>query len=789
MARYVLGTKAESLSRLKPLLRTGCIEQPVVFTHAQWKQGRDRILTRLEDAFSAETVIVRSSARNEDSWIHSQAGVHKSVPNVPVDSRDILTHAIDEVIASYDHADLANQILVQTMLSDVTLSGVVMTRSPASGAPYYVIDYDMATTRTDSVTSGNGDCLRTLVVQRRTTLNTGLPAELYRLMNVVTELEDLIQHDSLDIEFAFTNDGRAHVLQVRPMTNCSDTQAASDEAISVHVHHAIDLFRNLQSPRGNLLGRRTLLSVMCDWNPAEMIGTTPNRLAFSLYRYLITSDTWAKQRAEYGYRDVRPRELLVDIAGHPYVDVRTSFNSFVPASLPDDLAGRLVDYYLDRLTRNPHLHDSVEFNVLFTCLTFDFDARSRELRGAGFGKADIALLRNALIEITRGALQRTRNDLAALAATRRRFSDLGHERLPPLQRALALLEDARLGAVLHFAHLARTAFVAVSMLRSLCAIGRTTDDQTEWFLGSVFTVSQKLRSDAHSVAEGRLSWSAFVDAYGHLRPGSYDITSPHYAAVPEEYLRPIVENATEPQRCPSSSAALWDQRTRSGIVRELERIGLTTSIDDFGRFLREAIEGRELGKYTFTRNLSAALEALAEFGERHSVSREDIAHVDIRDLIALRHVDQTTAVTTLRRLVSDGEEASEVTQAVLLPDYIASEGDFQCFEPSRPAPSFVTRSKARAAVVVLSPKTRPDIDLRGKIALTPSADPGFDWIFSRNIEGLITMYGGTNSHMAIRANEYRLPAAIGVGQTCYHRVEKAQWVEMDCKSRQIRIVH
>ena len=38
---------------------------------------------------------------------------------------------------------------------------------------------------------------------------------------------------------------------------------------------------------------------MPDWNPAEIIGTGPKPLAFSLYRGLITNDIWARQRFEF----------------------------------------------------------------------------------------------------------------------------------------------------------------------------------------------------------------------------------------------------------------------------------------------------------------------------------------------------------------------------------------------------------------------------------------------------------------------------------------------------------
>ena len=44
---------------------------------------------------------------------------------------------------------------------------------------------------------------------------------------------------------------------------------------------------------------------MPDWNPAEMIGIRPRPLALSLYQNLITDSTWAYQRDNYGYRNVR----------------------------------------------------------------------------------------------------------------------------------------------------------------------------------------------------------------------------------------------------------------------------------------------------------------------------------------------------------------------------------------------------------------------------------------------------------------------------------------------------
>ena len=51
-----------------------------------------------------------------------------------------------------------------------------------------------------------------------------------------------------------------------------------------------------------------------------------------------------------------------------------------------------------------------------------------------------------------------------------------------------------------------------------------------------------------------------------------------------------------------------------------------------------------------------------------------------------------------------------------------------------------------------------------------NADPGFDFIFSHKIKGLITKYGGFNSHMSIRCSELNIPAMIGVGENNYKKI-------------------
>ena len=74
------------------------------------------------------------------------------------------------------------------------------------------------------------------------------------------------------------------------------------------------------------------------------------------------------------------------------------------------------------------------------------------------------------------------------------------------------------------------------------------------------------------------------------------------------------------------------------------------------------------------------------------------------------------------------------------------------------------------------------------IVVIENADPGFDWIFTKNPAGLITKYGGVASHMSIRCAEMGLPAAIGCGESFFNRLLSSSKIQLDCKNQQIFIL-
>ncbi|MEM8975465.1 MAG: PEP-utilizing enzyme [Pseudomonadota bacterium] len=794
LARFVLGTKAQTLLRLKNVLRHGRIEDQVSFTVDAWERDASDVIARVQQSFPKDRVIVRSSALSEDGFASSAAGAYASILDVDAANVDAITDAIRLVAASYPRHTPEDEVLVQPMLKGVLVSGVAFTRTLGAGAPYIVVNYDDVSGSTESVTSGSGSEQKTCLLRRdKAMASSNTPEVLLPLLKCLREIEDLLSYDALDVEFAITEEFGLHILQVRPLV-AGANGVTPDQDVTDALAAAERMFIEAQVPSPWVLGERTIFGIMPDWNPAEIVGKRPDPLAYSLYCNLICDDTWAKQRADFGYRDVRPQPLLKSFAGHPYVDVRASLNSFVPVDLENDLTERLVSFALDWLEKHPELHDKIEFSVIPTCLALDFDQWRRRFIGeAGFSEKDCQNLRDGLRVLTVRGMSRVASDLADIEILQQRLKVLSECPMAPLPKAFALLDDAKRFGTLPFAHLARNGFIAMTLLRSGVETGVISQEDMDDFLRTVKTVSHNFTEDSAFCVSGELSWAQFVDRYGHLRPGTYDVISPRYSDDPEQYLRPALAQAQSTAQDREEHGSLW-QTARYKLANAMASEGLPSDIDEIEDFLRTSIEGREYAKFIFTRNLSLALELFAEWGGSKGLSRDELAMLDLSDLRAAASGSDVQSASTeigsmskLRHTIEVGKHKHAVAAAIELPPLLCNPQDLHVFELHASSPNFVgSNAVVASSIEVDGGRDMPDVE--GRIVVIPSADPGYDWLFGQGIAGLITMYGGANSHMAIRAAEFNLPAAIGVGSAMYKTLSKALDIHLDPRNHAIRVI-
>jgi adenylylsulfate kinase-like enzyme/phosphohistidine swiveling domain-containing protein len=768
-------TKAETLEALAPLLRNGRVLPQVRFSVGDWRADASAVLAALTAApWGSGRVVVRSSARGEDGATSTQAGRYESVLGVAGSAA--VAQAIERVIDSFGNERRDDdQVFVQPMLDRVAMAGVAFSRCP-SGGPYMVINYDDRSGLTDRVTAGTGDNLKTFFCLK--SRPDACPPSLAPVIALVSELETLLACDAIDVEFAVGEDGQLYLLQVRPLApdNQGRVADAKVESALADVARKVEL---LSRPHPYLHGNRAIFGVMPDWNPAEMIGLRPYPLSLSLYCELITDAIWAYQRDNYGYKNLRSFPLLVSFHGLPYIDVRVDFNSWIPRDLSDDLAGRLVNYYIDRLLSEPHLHDKVEFEIIYTCYTLDLPKRMGRLAENGFSPEDLAELTGALRRLTNrimyGETALWRRDRAKVELLAQRLPIICNAEIDKISRIYWLVEDCKRYGTLPFAGLARAGFIAVQMLHSLVAVGVLNAEERATFMASIDAIGSRIGRDLATVPK-----ADFLARYGHLRPGTYDILSPRYDEAPDLYFDWSSDRPT-PSVAPRFALSIEQLRHIEQLLKEHE---LDIDVLSLIEFIKAGIEGREYAKFVFTRSVSEALLLIRQLGEAHGLAAQDCAFLNY-DAIRMLYKESGSVRAVLQDSVAQGRERHALTRNLVLPPVITSPGEVIAFHLPPSRPNFITRKSVTAPVASVDD---PPESFAGRILFVPSADPGFDWIFTRHISGLVTQFGGANSHMAIRAGELGIPAVIGAGESLFRRWQMARTLCLDCTNQKVLVI-
>ena len=788
----VFSSKADTLSYLKPLLKKSKIEEIFVFTVIDWKEEKNDLIGQIRKLFSPSRIVVRSSSLSEDSSESSMAGYFHSELNVDSKSRGAIENAVEKIINSYNEKKsdfMINQILVQPHTEAVVLSGVAFTRTIEKNSPYYVISYDDTTGSTDRVTKGIEG--KTVKISRFCQPEN-YPKNIRRLMSSIKEVESLIPGIGLDIEFAVNKKDEVTIFQVRPLSLAKEANEELDYKVKRRISELKKKFRLLSRRVNHLAGNLNCFGDMPDWNPAEIIGDNPNYLDFSLYDFAITNSAWHQARSSQGYTNVNPAQLVVLFGNKPYIDVRNTFNSFLPNDLPKRLKEKLVNFYIGKLNRNPELQDKVEFEILYTCYDLGFDKRARELSKAGFTNQEIRQLKESVLRLTNNLISNSKetirkdmNSVFLMGKTRklvaRNAKNASNNANELLRNAKMLLQDCRQNGTVQFSRLARLAFVGNIILKSMVKEGTISGQFYDSFMSSITTVAKQLSTDFDRLMEGAVSKKEFLRLYGHLRPGTYDITSMRYDKNPHLFRWSRAKKVSHDKK----SAFRIPEELHRIITKELKNHGISADSGELFEFVRSAIESRELSKFEFTKSLSEAIELIAKAGKSLGFTREGMPQLDYGILFSNLNLSRGELTAKWENAIKRRKQEKELNDCLMLPPIIFSEKDFECVSYYAPRPNFITQKRVDAHLANLSQGDKKEaIDIQGKIVMIENGDPGYDWIFTKNPSGLITKYGGVASHMSIRSAEFGLPAAIGCGDI-FERLKLCDSAILDCGLKRI----
>ena len=773
ISKFILGTKSETLNQLKNVIKNGKILDQVKFSVADWRRAKKRTVQNIINKFKSKALIVRSSALDEDGDNISNAGKYLSV--LRVKGKKNISNAVNKVIKSFGSKNYNNEIFIQPYLKNSKYVGVVTTKTKGVGSPWYVINYQK-TNNTEAITKGDSNKIKTLFLRRDLKIKELKENFLKKLLDSVKELENLLMNNNLDIEFAIGKKNKIYIFQVRPLF--VKPKPRKFERIILKKYKKNENKYNYYKLRSNFSdSNKIIFGVMPDWNPAEIIGFKPSNLSLSLYQKLITQNNWAKQRYQFGYKKIKSPKLIEDFCGTPYVCVNKSIESFLPNKLSNVISKKICNISLNKLIENPNKHDKIEFDIIPNCLDFDFKNWKKFYSKNGILNKELNIYMNSLKNINKGAMKTYLINSSKLDFYKNlQLPNSGNS----FEKIKNLLEICTNELTLMFAHFARCGFISVIIMNSALKRKKINQKSYNNFFNSIKTISKEFQNDIKLYKNKRLTKSYIIRKYGHLRPGTYDITSPRYDEKLDLILKEPITKSISYKDCYKKSSTFSEK-----FLNDLKEIGLSGNKADIIDFFFGSVEKRESSKFLFTKYLSEILKLISKELKKIELSNQDISMLSINDII--NYLSKKINIHELRKKMIKNRKDYNYNLLCDMPNIITSKKDFKQFELLTDEPNFVGEKTINSKILKIS-KFENYRSLRGKIIMIDSADPGFDWIFNCKIVGLITKFGGTNSHMAIRCAELNLSAAIGVGEKIFQNLQYSNKVYLDPKNKILKPV-
>jgi phosphohistidine swiveling domain-containing protein len=282
------------------------------------------------------------------------------------------------------------------------------------------------------------------------------------------------------------------------------------------------------------------------------------------------------------------------------------------------------------------------------------------------------------------------------------------------------------------------------------------------------------RGELPSVAQAGMA--AFLDRYGHRAVAEIDLGVPRWSEDPTQlfgmltnYLRlDNLELAPDRQFARAEQSAT--EAVRRLVRRARRRARWRGWLVSFAlRRARELVGLREVPKYYLVLGLASVRRVLAEVGAElvlagRLTAAEDVEFLRLAEIRRALRGELMSHLAEFRRgeyqlelrrrqvprvLLSDGTEPEAVSMA---PAAGGTDGRLT----GVPASSGSVTGLARVVLDPVGARLEP-----GEVLVAPSTDPGWTPLFL-TAGGLVMEMGGANSHGAVVAREYGIPAVVGV---------------------------
>ena len=784
--------KAQNLNYLNKFkLKNVEIPKFIFFNIYDWKKNKNKLLKKI-NILLEKKICIRSSFYKEDSSKSSLAGQFESFINI-LNNKDNINRSIESLIKQYRDFNsnknfyLRNYVLIQNYVKNSICSGVVTNYTLSDGAPYYSINYNDLSKSTLSVTAGDKHSYRVLHISKKSKGNIR-SKKFKNIVEAVKKIEKIYHHKPLDIEFAVGNNFKVYILQIRPISTSFKWKSINENKFNNLLRKNEKKYQIIKKRNQNY-GKKAVFGLMPDWNPAEIIGFQPNLFSYSLYKFLVTDEIWATSREEMGYKKLKRPKLMYSFSGKPYIDLRMSFNSLLPKYLNRNLEKKITNFWINELISKPYFHDKIEFEITDNCFYFGLNKKI-ETKYNFLKKKEKIIFFKALKNLTNNILKNYKSNFKKM---NNNIIDLENFRIDIIKKYLQskngeikfskiLLEKCKILGLIPFSKQARNAFISKKILTSL--VEKKILSKTSYYniLSKLKTVSHDHIIDQKNLDNNKITIKNFNKKYYHLRPNSYDILNRRniekissYQLKDREIKKLLNYNFDN-----IKNIITFEEYKRIQILLKKNKINI--DVKNLLIFCISSMKLRENYKFMFTRTLSDGIQLLRYFSTKKGLGNK-FSNVELN---LIHKMKNKINMVNLKKQYFKNIKIRKYFKYVKLPYLIVSNNDFYVSSILLSKPNFISDKNISGKTVFLDGKSK-NINIKNKIAVIENADPGFDWIFSKRIKGLITKFGGVNSHMTIRCEELNVPAIIGFGEDNFSKLKDQSIININCKLQKIHI--
>ena len=784
--------KAQNLEYLDTFkLKNVEVPRFIFFNLSEWRKNKQKLILQITNQLNKK-ICIRSSFYKEDNAKSSLAGKFDSFINIKNDKKNIVC-SVENLINQYKRYDSnssffsKNYFLIQNYIQASICSGVITNYALSDGAPYYSINYNDLSNSTLSVTAGDKDSFRVLHISRNSKENIR-SLKFKKIIEAIKEIEKIYDYDPIDIEFAVGKNLKVYIFQIRPISTKFKWKPINENKFQSLLNKSEKKYQMIKK-RNSKYGKKAVFGLMPDWNPAEIIGFQPNLFSYSLYKFLVTDKIWATARKQMGYKELKDTKLMYSFTGKPFIDLRMSFNSLLPKSLNNELGKKITTFWIDEIIKKPYYHDKIEFEITDNC--FYFGSKEKFKKKYNFLKKNEKIqFYDALKKLTNNILREYKTNFSKMNDD---IINLEKFRVQIIKEFLLsnnneikfskkLLSMCCSKGLIPFAKQARNAFIGKKILISLVDTKILSKKSYFNILSKLETISHDYILDQKNLTNSKDNRKKFNKKYFHLRPNSYDISNKRYnekILVNEMDYKEINKLLNFDIKKIDKIISIKECKKINDLLKKNE---IDIDVNNLLSFCINSMKLRENYKFMFTKTLSDGVQLLRSFSKKHKISN-NFSNSTINSIYQIKNKKD---ILILKKKSLNNLKTSEYYDYARLPYLIVSNNDFFVSSILLSKPNFISDKNINGKIMFLDGKSKSVI-LKNRIAVIENADPGFDWIFSKGVKGLITKFGGVNSHMSIRCEELNIPAIIGLGEDNFRKLEDNTIINIDCKLQKINI--